>query len=290
MGIGRRRWRAAAAAVVAGSVSALLLGALTPAAADIDSNGDADAKSRYGHSLGSQIRKVEGDGSNSYTKKRALEPQGLNSDGVDAYATVPGIDVSGWQENVDWSHWWDEGKRFAYVKATEGTSYENPYFAQQYNGSYDVGMIRGSYHFALPNSSSGAEQANFFVDNGGGWSDDGKTLPGVIDMEYNPYGATCYGLSQSQMASWIKDFHDTYQSRTGRWPVIYTSTSWWNECVGTAGDFSSTSPLWVARYADSVGELPHDWGFHTIWQYTSSPIDQNSFNGSYDRLEALAKG
>ena len=42
------------------------------------------------------------------------------------------------------------GVRFAYVKATEGRTYRNPYFAQQYNGSYNVGMIRGAYHFALP--------------------------------------------------------------------------------------------------------------------------------------------
>ncbi|EHR63788.1 lysozyme [Saccharomonospora cyanea] len=289
MGIGRRRWRIAAATVAA-SVSALLLGALTPAAADVDTDTSTNDRVQVDHAMGSQIRKHEGDGSTSYTKRRALEPQGLNSDGARAYATVPGIDVSSWQGNVDWSYWWNQGKRFAYVKATEGTSYENPYFAQQYNGSYNVGMIRGAYHFALPNVSSGAAQANFFVDNGGGWSRDGKTLPGALDMEYNPYGATCYGKTKAQMTAWIKDFHDTYHARTGRWPVIYTSTSWWNQCVGTAGDFSSTAPLWVARYASSVGELPYNWGYHTFWQYTSSPIDQNTFNGSYDRLKVLATG
>ncbi|OQO90533.1 lysozyme [Saccharomonospora piscinae] len=290
MGIGRRRWRAAAAAAVAGSLSALLLGALAPAAAEVAPDTERPGHGTHNHALGSQIRKVEGDGSTARTKQRALQPQGLNSDGADAYATVPGIDVSSWQGNVDWDYWWGQGKRFAYVKATEGTTYENPYFAQQYNGSYNVGMIRGAYHFALPNNSSGAAQANFFVDNGGGWSADGKTLPGVIDMEYNPYGSTCYGKSQSQMAAWVRDFHDTYYSRTGRHPVIYTSTSWWNQCVGTAGDFSSTSPLWVARYASSVGELPYNWGYHTFWQYTSTPIDQNTFNGSYSRLQVLATG
>lgn len=227
------------------------------------------------HAMGSQIRKHE-----SGDPGAVPEPSPL--------ATVAGIDVSSHQGNVDWQHWWDQGKRFAYAKATEGTSYENPYFAQQYNGSYDIGMIRGAYHFALPDNSSGAAQANFFVDNGGGWSGDGKTLPGALDMEYNPYGSTCYGLSPSAMADWIRDFSDTYHSRTGRHPAIYTSTSWWNQCV--SGDFSSTNPLWVARYAGSVGELPHDWAVHTFWQYSSSPIDQNSFNGAYDRLQALANG
>ncbi len=68
---------------------------------------------------------------------------------------VAGIDVSRYQGNVDWAYWWGQGKRFAYVKATEGTYYTNPYFAQQYNGSYNIGMIRGSYHFANPTDSSG---------------------------------------------------------------------------------------------------------------------------------------
>jgi hypothetical protein len=49
--------------------------------------------------------------------------------------------------------------------------------------SANVGMIRGAYHFALPNSSSGATQANYFAGNGGGWSWDGKTLPGALDIE-----------------------------------------------------------------------------------------------------------
>ncbi|MFF5985573.1 lysozyme [Prauserella flavalba] len=300
MSTARRIWRRAVTAAAVGSAGALLLGALTPAGAApsksdaapsrIDGMPVAEYVEKYDHPMGSQIAKAEGDHSTEASKRAALRPQGVNSDGVRAQATVPGIDVSGHQQNVDWNYWWGQGKRFAFVKATEGTGYENPYFAQQYNGSYNVGMIRGAYHFALPDRSSGAAQANYFVDNGGGWSADGKTLPGALDMEYNPYGSTCYGKSQSAMAAWIRDFHDTYHARTGRWPVIYTSTSWWNQCVGTAQSFGDTVPLWVARYASSVGTLPNGWGFHTFWQYTSSPIDQNSFNGAYDRLRVLATG
>jgi len=267
-----RRVAAAAAVLLTG---ALAVAVSAPAGADTR---DAYVE-KYDHPLGSQIRKHE---STEQTSSRELQqPQYVR-------ATVAGIDVSGHQGNVDWGHWWGQGKRFAYVKATEGTGYRNPYFAQQYNGSYNIGMIRGAYHFALPDRSSGAAQANYFVDHGGGWSRDGKTLPGALDMEYNPYGPTCYGHSQAGMAAWIRDFHDTYHARTGRWPVIYTSTSWWNQCVGSAQSFGDTVPLWVARYNSEIGPLPHGWGFHTFWQYTSSPIDQNSFNGAYDRLQVLA--
>jgi GH25 family lysozyme M1 (1,4-beta-N-acetylmuramidase) len=208
-----------------------------------------------------------------------------------AAATVAGIDVASHQGNVDWNYWYGQGKRFAYVKATEGASYRNPYFAQQYTGSYNVGMIRGAYHFALPNVSGGAAQANQFVANGGGWSGDGRTLPPALDIEYNPYsGGTCYGLSAAAMVSWIAAFSNQVRARTGRYPTIYTTTDWWRTCTGNSAAFASTNPLWIARYASSVGTLPAGWGFHTFWQYSSSPIDQDSFNGGYAGLQALARG
>src|SRR5207245_1204465 len=175
----------------------------------------------------------------AYMGSTVLEHEGGNrvyrEPDVSPLATVEGVDVSSHQGNVAWSTLWSSGVRFAYVKATEGTTYENPYFAQQYNGSYNVGMIRGSYHFALPDRSSGATQADYFVNHGGGWSGDGKTLPGALDIEWNPYGATCYGYSQSGMVGWIKSFSDEYHARTSRWPVIYTATSWWSQCTGNLG-------------------------------------------------------
>ena len=285
MSIPRRTWRHVVTGAVAAAAGVLLLGALTPAGAAPENSVD-EYVAKYDHEMGSQIRRVEGDRSTSASRSAATRPQGLNSDGMTATATVPGIDVSGHQGNVDWASYWGQGVKFAYVKATESTTYTNPYFAQQYNGSYNVGMIRGSYHFATPDTASGGVQANYFVDHGGGWSSDGKTLPGALDMEYNPYGATCYGLSKSAMTTWIRDFSNTYHARTNKYPAIYTSTNWWSQCVD--GDFSSTNPLWVARYSSTVGTLPYNWGVYTFWQYSSSPVDQDTFNGSYDRLVVFA--
>jgi GH25 family lysozyme M1 (1,4-beta-N-acetylmuramidase) len=210
-----------------------------------------------------------------------------------AVEQTEGVDVASYQGNVDWAALWNSGVKWAYVKATEGTYYQNTYFTQQYNGSYNVGMIRGSYHFATPDTTSGAAQAQYFVAHGGGWSRDGKTLPGMLDIEWDPYGASCYGLSQSAMVAWIQDFTTTYRSLTGRDPVIYTATSWWTECTGNSAAFGSVNPLAIARYASTVGTLPAGWSFYTIWQYTSTgPIvgDHDHFNGALDRVQALANG
>ncbi|NUO46325.1 MAG: lysozyme [Streptomyces sp.] len=208
-------------------------------------------------------------------------------------AQTEGVDVSSHQGNVDWATLWSSGVKWAYTKATEGTYYTNPYFAQQYNGSYNVGMIRGSYHFATPDTTGGATQADYFVDHGGGWSKDGRTLPGALDIEWNPYGASCYGKTQSAMVTWIRDFLNRYKARTGRDAVIYTATTWWTECTGNYGGFATANPLWIARYATTVGTLPAGWAYQTIWQYTSSgPTvgDHNKFNGALDRVVALANG
>ncbi|MFE5942342.1 lysozyme [Streptomyces massasporeus] len=220
---------------------------------------------------------------------RGSAPGGASAQAVQ----TEGVDVSSHQGNVAWSTLWNSGVKWAYVKATEGTYYKNTSFNQQYTGSYNVGMIRGTYHFATPDTTTGAAQADYFVDNGGGWSKDGRTLPGVLDIEWNPYGATCYGKSQAGMVTWIRDFVNRYKARTGRDAVIYTATSWWTQCTGNSSAFAATNPLWIARYAASVGELPAGWQYYTMWQYTSSgPTvgDHNHFNGDLSRVQALANG
>lgn len=211
--------------------------------------------------------------------------------------TPQGIDVSNWQGAIDWGAVRSAGIEFAWMKATEGTTFRDARFATNYPAAHGAGVIRGAYHFALPNASSGAAQANFFADNGGAWSADNLTLPGVLDIEHNPYGAQCYGLTQAQMQNWIADFHATYKARTSRDVVIYTTASWWDTCTGGWSGLSAHSPLWVAHWTSAASPtIPNGFPTWTAWQYTDSgsvsgisgPVDRNRFNGSRDRLLALA--
>ncbi|MEC3975877.1 lysozyme [Amycolatopsis sp. H20-H5] len=217
-----------------------------------------------------------------------------------AYAApggLPGVDISNHQGGINWAAV-AGGNRFVYMKATEGTGYRDPTFSSNYTGSYNAGMIRGAYHFALPDNSSGAVQARYFVSNGGGWSADGKTLPPMLDIEYNPYGATCYGLNQGQMSGWIADFSNEVHRLTSRYPTIYTTRDWWSTCTGNNGGFGAANPLFIACYCGTAGTLPNGWGFYTFWQYSSTGrtagingnVDQDVFNGPADRLRALALG
>lgn len=234
-------------------------------------------------------------GSGETARSASPAPGAPGSGGADQIAPLlgpsqPGLDVSSYQGNVDWSEVHSTGAQFAYVKATEGTYYKSPAFAQQYNGAADAGLIRGAYHFAIPNNSSGAAQADFFVANGGTWSPNTRTLPGALDIEYNPYGPECYGLSQPQMVGWIADFVHEYHALTGRSPTIYSTTDWWTTCTGNYGGFGA-DPLWIANYNGSPDPLPNGWSNYTFWQYADQgvyPGDQDLFNGTYAQLVGLA--
>jgi len=47
------------------------------------------------------------------------------------------------------------------------SAYKSTEFNSQYTGATNAGLIRGVYHFARPDVSSGAAQANYFLANGG---------------------------------------------------------------------------------------------------------------------------
>ena len=206
--------------------------------------------------------------------------------------TQPGLDVSSYQGTINWSSVKSAGATFAYVKSTEGTYYyDSSYFPGQYNGSYSAGLIRGAYHFAIPDNSTGAAQADYFVAHGGGWTPDGHTLPGMLDVEYNPYGPVCYGLSSAQMIAWIDSFVDEYLQLTTTLPVIYTTTNWWATCTGNASGLIDS--LAIANYGSSPYPLPASWSSYVIWQFADQgvfPGDQDTFRGTYQQLIEFASG
>ncbi len=266
------RTRTGVRALLAGALVTAMIAAPTPASAQPLAHPEDDY-------AGSQIARHEGTTTTPLLNVRASDD-------------AMGLDVASYQGNVDWGAVSRNGGAFAYSKATEGVTYTNPSFGQQYNGSYAAGLSHGAYHFALPDVSDGATQANYLVDHGGAWSRDGRTLPPALDIEYNPYGDTCYKLSPDQMVAWIKAFSDQIWYRTGVAPVIYSSYTWWTKCTGNSTAMSR-NPLWIPRYGADVGTLPGGWTSQVIWQFADKgvfPGDQNRFNGNTSRLRALTLG
>jgi GH25 family lysozyme M1 (1,4-beta-N-acetylmuramidase) len=287
--------------------SALAEGAAEPepaVAPPVDAKSMADAVGVGGAQMGQRSARVTASASSDSLRRLGAESLSFEGTWMPTFG-IQGLDVSGHQPSVDWQQQWNMGARFAYVKATEGNYYTNPSYTSQYEGSRSVGMIRGAYHFAVPNWSSGADQARYFVQNGGGWTPDGYTMPPVLDFEFNPYegrtingfyfGNTCYDMSPAQLQSWVRDFGNTVRTMTGRLPVIYTNTSWWNQCLGNPSGFGDY-PLWIAAYPGSptnnAGPVPTgSWGTYSMWQYSSTgPFagDSNVWNGDFQSLQRFA--
>src|SRR5256714_7455962 len=72
-------------------------------------------------------------------------PQAAVAAPVPAGFSVAGIDVSSHDHAfpLDWTAVAASGVRFAYVKATEGTGYVNPYFAGDYAAAKAAGLATG---------------------------------------------------------------------------------------------------------------------------------------------------
>ncbi|MGK5638167.1 GH25 family lysozyme [Streptomyces sp. URMC 126] len=210
-------------------------------------------------------------------------------------AAVRGLDVSAYQGDVDWPAVAAAGASFAYVKATEGLTYRNAFFTRQYDGAAAAGLVRGAYHFARPDASDGAAQADAFLADGGGWRADGRTLPGALDIEAYPGTGVpaCYGLDPAAMVGWIRAFAERYRERTGRYPALYTNAPWWSQCTGGSRAFGGTLPLWTANHNGTAHPLPAGWSAYTVWQTAERgpfPGDQDVFNGSPEDLRAFADG
>ena len=204
-----------------------------------------------------------------------------------------GIDVSNHNGKIDWKSVAASGKQFAFVLASDGQSFTSKTFDEQYNGAKNAGMMAGAYHFGRP-SGSAEQQANRLLEVNK-YTDDGKSLPPVLDLEVDPDTGSCYGLTTGQMHGWTQKFLDRIKEGTGKDAIIYASPSFWSQCMGGSDAFKD-NPLWLASYGVDQPKVPGGWGEYDFWQYTEEgsvpgiegDVDLNKFNGSVKELKDLA--
>jgi GH25 family lysozyme M1 (1,4-beta-N-acetylmuramidase) len=208
-----------------------------------------------------------------------LTGSGQLAPGVSPSIAVPGdeqgIDVASFQHPngaaISWSQVAASGIGFAAVKATEGDYYRNPYALTDLAQAQAAGLAVAAYAFAIPNgngsSSNPVTQADYLLNDLGAQS---RSVPIMLDIEYNPYGAECYGLTSTAMVAWINKFDSEVKAKTGRLPLIYTAKAWWAACTGSSTGFSHL-PLWVPDYSSSgTPALPAGWSTWASWQYSST--------------------
>jgi lysozyme len=210
--------------------------------------------------------------------------------------TVPGIDVSYWQAEIDWSSVSLTDRRFAFIKATEGLSYSDPTFAGNWKGAGDAGLLRGAYAFFHPNQDAKA-QAKRFVEIVRSQNDPGE-LPCSVDLEVTD------GLPSKKIISGVKTWLDEVEQALGRQPMIYSGVAFLEANFvenGTAPAWVQDYQLWLgwfpSQYRAGMSPLmPRGWSNWAFWQYSGkgvvkgipAPVDLDFFNGTLEELLKLA--
>jgi len=199
--------------------------------------------------------------------------------------TVHGIDVSKYQQYIDWPSVQamqvnDVRIQFAFIKATEGLGSVDKQFRRNWYEAKQAGMVRGAYHFFLPTKSGKAQAINFIktvtLEKG--------DLPPVLDIE------KLYGVQPAKMQKEINDWLRLVEQHYKVKPIIYTYADFYERHLGAG---YNNYPLWVAHYFEQhKPRINRDWLF---WQHNdggrvngiNAKVDFNVFNGDSTSFEGL---
>lgn len=155
---------------------------------------------------------------------------------------IKGIDVSHYQNEagkIDWARVKAAKYDFAYIKATEATSYKDPYYQVNIDGASKAGLVVGSYHFARGNDP--VKEADHFI------STVGKMQKGdflVLDWE----------IENADPDGWCRKFLDRCFEKTGVRPLLYTNQDRVNR-INWAQVVRGNYGLISARYGDNDAVL-----------------------------------
>jgi lysozyme len=201
-----------------------------------------------------------------------------------------GIDVSRYQDVIDWKYLEsftgndnDVKISFAFIKATEGRSIQDPLFKTNWENIGQTGIIRGAYHYFIPTRSA-LEQAQNFIANVELLEGD---LPPVLDIE--KVGRTGAAKLRENVKIWLREIEKHY----GMTPIIYSYIDFYEKYLFVDKDLRKY-PLWIAHYNRKKVEIKESWLF---WQHSdkgqipeiNENVDFNVFNGNMDKLKSLCK-
>ena len=170
-----------------------------------------------------------------------------------------GIDVSSWQQNIDFAAVRNAGIEIVYMKSSEGSSYIDSYFETNYRNAKANGLKVGFYHYVTARTTEQARaQATFFAKVISGKEPDCK-----LAMDFENFG----NLSTTQVNEISRVFLETLENLTNKEVLIYSNA------YSARTIFSSSLsnyPLWVANYGVSEPGDNGKWSTWVGWQYTDT--------------------
>jgi GH25 family lysozyme M1 (1,4-beta-N-acetylmuramidase) len=174
--------------------------------------------------------------------------------------TVFGVDIAGsYQAGINISRLKSEGYAFVCIKATEGTTYAAPHFAEWVAATKAAGMIPGAYHFIR--NSDGAAQCDWFLS---------KVIAANGAVDGMMYQLDCEADASFSV---IQAFVNRWNERTANYPFAFYTGDWWLQPRGW--NISQFTPyLWAAPNRGYTGNYTGD-----------GSLDWNAGYGGYSTLE-----
>lgn len=201
----------------------------------------------------------------------------------DNFTSSFGIDVSTFQDEIDWNKVKNDSVEFAYIRigrrgATTGLLYEDDLFEANYEGAKKAGLKIGVYFFSQAiNETEARQEADWVIDELKGKEID---LPIAYDCEEvfleNELSRVIFldkeDITKNALAFCRRLEENNYH------PIIYTYQFWADNNYDM--EQLSSYPIWFAQY--DVDEPKLDYPI-SIWQYSdkgtingiSTPVDLN---------------
>jgi lysozyme len=189
---------------------------------------------------------------------------------------VWGIDVSHYQSDINWAELDREKPNFMFIKASEGLTFQDIKYMENYSEAKKLGILVGSYHF-FSYSSSGKEQATNFLSVA--QHKNGDLLP-VLDAEFRKKMP-----EKSLVTTELTNFVNAIYEKLGHYPIIYCNYAYYK--LYLEEHMPPKCKLWIVDYR---AKPSCEWAF---WQKTNrfklagirGHVDLNIFNGTALNLQ-----
>lgn len=178
--------------------------------------------------------------------------------------TVFGIDISRYQGNeINFLNKQVDQLTFIICKATEGITYTDSSFKNNWPAIKAKGYVRGAYHFYHCIDDPAKQVANYLGVMGEFLNTD---FPPIVDFEETSIDA---GVNKATIQTNLLYFLTLLTQKTGRKPLIYTDNNTANAYL-TNPAFANYS-LWIADYNKTL-TIPNVWkaAKWSFWQQTQS--------------------
>lgn len=181
-------------------------------------------------------------------------------------AIARGIDVSYWNQNINWTQVAADNVQFAML-ATRFRGEEDPFFSVNADAASKAGLRIGAYIYSYATSVQMAEQEAEFV------LEVIKDYPISFPVVFDAEDASTLGmLSPSEVSRIINAFCKKIAA-AGYYPMVYANDYWVNNKI----DMSAVNyDVWVARYQERF-----TYDSPTMWQ-ASNTGSVNGIDGNVD--------